>query len=397
MDLFSGKPFWYFKNGLIKTYPCLQENIETDVLILGAGISGALIGFHLVKKGIECTIIDKRDVASGSTCASTNLLQYEIDIPLSALIEKIGNENAVTSYLLCRDAIYSLQNISNEIHSSCEFKIKQSIYIASRNSHVADLSEEYLLRKNIGIDLRFLTKQQLKNEYSLEAPAAIVSNDAAELDTYRFTHDIIQWNQKHGVRIFDKTEAKEIQYHKREVKIITTSGNIIKAKRIVFACGYETENYLTEKYGRLHSTYCVVSEPQQYQPVKYLLWETTRPYLYLRSTTDNRMLAGGKDEVFYSPGRRDRLLSRKVNQIVNAVKKKYPEYNFIPDYSWTGTFAETKDALPYIGKHKDHPKGFFSMCYGGNGITFSQVAAEIISDLLEGHKNDATEIFNFYR
>ena len=128
-----------------------------------------------------------------------------------------------------------------------------------------------------------------------------------------------------------------------------------------------------------------------------MLWESARPYTYIRTTSDNRIIIGGKDEVFYSPGKRDKLLKAKSKQLVKSFNKIYPDLKFIPDYNWTGTFAETKDGLPYIGKHKAHPNCYFSLCYGGNGITFSLIAAELIRDEILRKKNKDGNIFSFYR
>lgn len=84
MDLVSTHPFWLLKNGLLHEYSSLQEDACWEVLVLGAGISGALIAHALVKAGRDVLVIDKRDVAGGSTSASTALLQYEIDTHLAA-------------------------------------------------------------------------------------------------------------------------------------------------------------------------------------------------------------------------------------------------------------------------------------------------------------------------
>ena len=73
------------------------------------------------------------------------------------------------------------------------------------------------------------------------------------------------------------------------------------------------------------------------------------------------------------------------------------EINIEPDCAWAGVFGETKDGLPYIGPHKQFPLGLFALGYGGNGITFSLVAAEIIRDNLRGHPNPDSSIFSFER
>jgi len=97
MTLKSGYPFWLVKNGLPFTFPKLDHDITTDVVIIGAGISGALARYYLVNEGIDCVTLDARTIGLGSTSASTSLLQYEIDRPLCKLIDTVGKEKA---YLL---------------------------------------------------------------------------------------------------------------------------------------------------------------------------------------------------------------------------------------------------------------------------------------------------------
>src|SRR4051812_42198507 len=101
MDLHSGYPFWLIKNGLPFEYPKLDRSIKTDVVILGGGISGALTAYHLINEAVDCVVVDARTIGLGSTCASTALLQYEIDTPLCRLKDKVGYSNAVQSYKLC--------------------------------------------------------------------------------------------------------------------------------------------------------------------------------------------------------------------------------------------------------------------------------------------------------
>jgi len=120
-------------------------------------------------------------------------------------------------------------------------------------------------------------------------------------------------------------------------------------------------------------------------------------FLYLRTTSDNRIVVGGKDENFYSPHKRDKLLKRKTRELVDAFTRKFPEIQLYADYSWAGTFAETEDGLPYIGSIKQLPHTIFALGFGGNGITFTQIAAEIIRDEAVGKKNADTKIFSFER
>src|SRR5690349_20991031 len=104
MNLSSGLPYFLVKRGLPFDYPQLEESINTDVVIIGGGISGALMAYHLINAGVECVVVDGRTIGLGSTSASTSLLQYEIDVPLVELEKKIGKTDAQRAFQLCDQA-----------------------------------------------------------------------------------------------------------------------------------------------------------------------------------------------------------------------------------------------------------------------------------------------------
>jgi glycine/D-amino acid oxidase-like deaminating enzyme len=117
----------------------------------------------------------------------------------------------------------------------------------------------------------------------------------------------------------------------------------------------------------------------------------------MRSTQDNRILVGGEDEQFKNPERRDRLIEKKEEKLLQKITQKFEGLRLIPDYSWAGTFGITKDALPYIGEHPDFPNSYFVLAFGGNGITFSVMGMQILSDVMAGKHNKFLEYFRFKR
>src|SRR5436190_19074879 len=100
MDLRSGQPYWPLKNGLLASYPALRQDEEADVAVIGGGVTGALIAYHLALANISTVLLDKRDVAAGSTAASTAMLMYATDTELVDLAKKIGEERARRCYRL---------------------------------------------------------------------------------------------------------------------------------------------------------------------------------------------------------------------------------------------------------------------------------------------------------
>lgn len=139
MDLTSNEPFWLVKNGLIHFYPSLREDIKTEILIVGGGITGALMAHQCMEDGYRTTLIDRREIANGSTSATTSMLQYEIDLPLYKLIEVIGREGAEANYWAGHRAIDELKNIVEEINSDSGFEKKESLYYAAFKKDIPHL------------------------------------------------------------------------------------------------------------------------------------------------------------------------------------------------------------------------------------------------------------------
>ena len=400
MNLKAGFPFSLVKNGLVTNYPKLGKNIRTDVIIMGGGISGALNAYYLIKNGFECTVVDARTIGLGSTCASSSLLQYEIDTPLHKLTGMVGETNAVKAYSLCKEAIDKLFAISDKINFA-DMQKKKSLYFAAIKKDVADLKREFLIRKQNGFRVQYWEKDEVLKKMGIVAPGAILSEDAGQTDAYMLTHALHAYNIKKGLRVFDRTNIIRIHHNKKNVELITSEGMKIEAKKMIYATGYETVNYIDKHIVQLNSTYVTISEPLDHRSPfwkdEMLLWNTADPYLYMRTTPDNRIIVGGRDEKFISPGKRDKLIPRKEKKLVTDFNKIFPDINFIPEFSWTGVFGSAKDGLPFIGPYKNLSNSYFALGFGGNGITFSLIAAEIITDLLLEKKNTSASIFSFGR
>lgn len=401
MRLTSVEPFWLVKNGILHSYPSLDEDIEADIVIVGAGITGSLIAHQCVADGYKTIIIDKREVCHGSTSATTSMLQYEIDLPLFELIDMIGEKGAVLSYKACFDSIDQLLDISKKIKSTCGFKKKESLYFASRKKDVPWLKKEFEARKKHGFAVKWLDAQSIQKKYQLEnSYGGILSEQGGSIDAFQMAHDLLFYNHKKGLQIYDKTDIVNIEYRSKDVLVHTEFEKTIKTKKVIFCNGFESTEIIPEKIVNLLSTYAVVGEEDKkaHSLLKNtLFWNTADPYNYMRTTDDNRFLIGGEDEDFVNADKRDALLKKKADKLAKTMTKLFPNYNFRVDFGWAGTFGETKDGLPYIGKHPDFKNAYFVLGFGGNGITFSAIGMTMVSDMLKGKTHELSEYFKFGR
>ncbi|OXA88920.1 NAD(P)/FAD-dependent oxidoreductase [Flavobacterium hercynium] len=400
MKLRSTETFWPLKNALEMSYPSLDSDKDTEILIIGGGITGALIAYKLINEGKKVIMVDRRDIANGSTAASTALLQYEIDVPLHELIKLRGVECAVDSYNNGKKAIFDLRIIADSIKSNCQFEFKKSIYFCSLKKDLTFLKNEYKCRKDHDFDVSWLERWDLE-KLGLNALAAIESKTAAVVDPYRLAQDIIRYCQGKGMKVFDRTDIAAVQSHKGGRLIATTENKCkITADHVIHCSGYESVETIKEKIVDLKSTFVIASESIPDLPKSFkraIFWDTSTPYLYYRATSDNRIIVGGGDEEFIDAKKRDKLLPRKELFLMKKFQKKFPGISFKIDYSWAGTFGETKDGLPYFGKPDSHKNEHYVLGFGGNGITFSTMALNSIMDSINHKKNKDLEYYKFGR
>jgi len=400
LNLTSSHPFWPVNNGLPANYPSLQRNVSCDAVVVGGGITGALAAVYLAEAGVKTLLLDKRDIGTGSTSASTALLQYEIDVPLRDLIKKVGPAAATRSYQLCLGAIGKLEQLASRLKIDCGYERKPSLFLARHQREIPELREEFELRRKMGIELEFYDAAAVQARFPFSRPAALFSKDGGQVDPHRLTHGLLAAGKRAGLEVYDRTRMSFLEETRRGVRITTHNGCRITARRAVIAAGFESKALLDVEAGILKSTYALISEPlpeisgwhQQ-----CLIWESGSPYLYLRTTAEGRVIVGGEDEDFVNAKRRDALLSQKTRTLVKKFGRLFPDLPFEVAYSWAGTFGETNDGLAYIGVHPRFPHVFFSLAYGGNGITFSVIAAEIIRDYFVGRTNRDARLFRFGR
>lgn len=401
MDLKSNEPFWLLKNGLVSSYPSLKSDQECDILIIGGGITGSLVAHQMMKDGCKTIIIDKREICNGSTSATTSMLQYEIDVPLYELIKKIGEKGAVESYKACSKSIDDLEKLTKEIKSRAGFKRKQSLYFASKKKDVSWLIKEYEIRKKSGFDVKWMEPEEIEEKFTLHNTyGGILSKQGASIDAFRFAHELLRFNEKKGLKIFDKTEMKSVKYFRGYNLALTENGFSIKAKKIIYCIGYESKNLIKEHFVDLKSTFATVSEIDVgvFKNIEQtLIWNTDDPYIYMRTTDDNRLLIGGGDEDFINPEKRDSMLDKKEKEILRILKRIKPDFKFYTDFVWAGTFGETKDGLPYIGQHENFKNSYFVLGFGGNGITFSVTGMEMASAFVKNKKHKLSQYFKFGR
>lgn len=378
----------------------LTGSLECDVAIVGGGITGTLVAHELLQAGLSVVLLDKRHAGLGSTAASTGLLLYQPDTSLADLSRRHRRRAGQRVFALGREAIHELAHLVRRLRIACGWKVRRTLYVASRPQHLGRLQDEAIRARRIGFQERLLSPAALERRYGFSFPGALLAAGAAEVNALALTRGVLHRCRQHGnFRLFERTHVRSVRERKDGVTLRTERGEV-RARHAIIAAGYEAGTFVRTRLVRLRSTYVIASRPfpaKQLAPLRCLMWETARPYFYLRTTPDRRIVFGGQDGPFVDASHRDRQLRAKTHTLERQFAALFPALAFRAEYAWTGTFAETSDGLPCIGPIRRGSRVLYALGYGGNGITFSQVAAKLLRDTCLGRTNADAALFAFDR
>jgi len=361
------------------------ENLRCEALIVGAGITGSLVAERLTRQGLDVVIVDREFPGHGSTAASTSMLLWEIDQPLRRLSEVYGFERAARAYRASFDAVAGLKSLVGQLRIACDMREKNSLYLAAGDSS-GELLEEHRLRERAALPGDFLDHGMLLDRFGFARAGAIVSPGAADADPVQLAHGLLGLAVARGARLFEG-EAVAFDAAGRSVGVHLASDGEIEAQSVVLATGYVMPDIVRSPVHAVSSSWAIatVPQPQNIWHDGTLIWEDAKDYLYARTTRAGHIIIGGEDSTeIVEPEARDRLIPQKSRVLAQRLAALWPAAKTDVGFRWSGTFDTTSDGLPLIGPVPGAKGVYAAYGYGGNGITFSFLAACLIGDLIAG-------------
>jgi hypothetical protein len=179
-DLKSGTSLWLAEGKLLLPSAPLRPNTKIDVIVVGTGISGALVADALISAGLSVLAIDRRDPMAGSTPASTALLQGELDLPLLQLQEMRGKQAAARIWLRSAQAVQALADRIADLSIRCDFRARTSLYLPGNVLNIEELRKETDARVQCGLRSEFISAATLHDRTGLANRGAILSRGNAE-------------------------------------------------------------------------------------------------------------------------------------------------------------------------------------------------------------------------
>lgn len=398
-DLRTGRPIWMARRRPpIEVKPLIRD-IRCDVAVIGAGISGALIAETLADTGLGVVILDRRGPVTGSTPASTAMLQYELDTPLSQMADRIGRDRAERLWRRSRLAVDALRERTQRLGIEAATATRDAIYLDGNVLDANSLAEEAKARQRAGFEVELLKPAEVERRYGIRGRHAIISHGNYTADPRRLAAGYLNAAIAKGARLYAPADISDLYTADSGVTLSTRQGPNVFARNVVVATGYEMLKGIPRKGNKIISSWSIATRPQARAiwPTAALIWEASDPYLYIRTTPKGEVICGGEDEEISDAQERDARIEAKTKALVRKLGALLPDINPEPAYAWAGSFGDSPVGTPTIGRIPGMPNCYAAMGYGGNGITFSMMAAQVLRGLITGTGDPDSDLVSFHR
>ena len=399
-----GRTVWLEHGRSRLTYPILRGHHEAEVAIVGGGMSGAMIAQAFAEHGTRVIVVEAARIAQGSTAASTALLLQEPDYDLDALSERYGSRAARRIWALSHGAAQDFIKTVRRLKIACDLEKRDSLYYTLDEERARSLKRE-LARRGRQFPGKWLDGDALERAAGVRGAGAIRTSGNAELNPVKACVGLLRAAIRDGAEVFERSTINRIRAAGEGVRLYSSNGGTVDAMQVVIATGYATR-YFRPLAGRFKMRHTYVLATNRMSAAQrrrvglkhVMLWDTARPYHYVRWTPDHRLLLGGADRLVKPGANRSKQFVSATSDLREYFRDLLPALDDIGiDRAWEGLFAMTPDGLPYIGPHRRYPGHAFALGYGGNGMTFAALAARILVEQWRGVHSPDHDLFAFGR
>ncbi|URW75788.1 FAD-binding oxidoreductase [Sphingomonas donggukensis] len=390
-DLRTGTPVWTDHATPPDSDPLPTRKV--DVAIVGAGIMGAMVADALALSGRSVALVDRRPPAAGSTAASTALVMWEIDTPLTHLAETIGLDAAGTRWRRVYDAVQRLHAKVGEVTDAPPFV--PTVYLAGDLLDADALEAEGAARRQFGLPSEWLAAETVAERFGIAPRPALVSDGGFLVDPVALACGLLARARANGATVSWPVDALRF-----DGNTVVTDGGSLTADRIVLAGGYERARAFLPPAFSLLSSYAIATAPGTAPKWREdaMIWGASDPYLYTRTDAEGRIIAGGEDEDFATPeASRDRRIEEKAGTIAAKLAALLNVPDIAVDRRWAATFGASPDGLPAIGRARNHDGLWLASGFGGNGVSFAALGAELLLAEFDGTPDALAASFDPYR
>lgn len=382
---------YWIENTTAKNYPKLENDIKTDVCIIGAGLVGITLAYLLHKNQEKnFVLLEKGKVLSGTTGHTTAKITSQHGLFYTYLIQSFGKEFAKNYLDSNEEAIYSIENIIKTEKINCDFE-KQNAYIYTcQEKNIQKLISEVENVNALGLKAEFCKDTQLP----FKTVGAVKFPNQAQFHPRKYVLSLLNLLPQNC--IYENSKVYDIKSKNGYYKTYTTDGTIT-SKYVVIATHYPIINFPGFYFMKMYQdrSYVIGAEVNN-ELFTGMYLSQDEPVTSFRTVLDGNkriLLLGGAK---HKSGDNNIELDKSYENLENYLKTLYPNAKVL--YRWNTQDCITLDKIPYIGEYSNiMPNVFVATGFKKWGMTSSYVAAKIISDKILGNKNKYEKIYSSTR
>ncbi len=391
--------FWFSSSEQRLAFKQLNQDIETDILVIGGGISGLTTAYCLAKQGRKVTLVEDGFIGSGETGRTTAHLTCALDDRYFEL-EKTFDEH--TAQLAANSHMAAIEWIENTVklnNINCNFKRVDGYLFLHSSDTKETLEKEYDATKRAGLITEMLNS--IPGIAAEEGKWCIKFSNQAQFHILLYLKGLADAFIQLGGKIYTQTKAENIT-----TKGATANGFTLKANHIVVATNTPVNDWVTMHTKQWpYRTYVIAAKVLK-EKLPYALWWDTgdhdskwvsQPYHYVRLEKFDEqydiLIAGGEDHRTGQADDEDIKEEDRYTRLIEWTKKRFPIIETI-EFKWSGQVMEPIDALAYIGKNPGNDNIYIITGDSGNGMTHGTLGGMIITDIITGKDNPWIKMYS---
>jgi len=363
-----------------------ERNYLYDIIIVGGGITGISTALLLQRSGKKCLLLEAANLGFGTTGGTTAHLNTLLDTPYTTISKNFGKEKAKLVAQAASDAIELIKENIEQYKIDCGFEEADAFLFAQDDKQDKELEDILEASADAGLDIKY------SNDIPIPVPftKAVRVKGQAKFHPLKYVYALATALEKEGGIIIQDCRVTGVEDNET-LKVETTKG-IFKSKDLVYATHIPPGVNLVHLRCVPYRSYAMAVTLSDDNYPENLAYDMYDPYHYYRTQKvdgQNYLIAGGKDHKTAHEENTEQCFLK-----LEAHIRKYFSVDEIA-YKWSSQYFEPADGLPYIGHLPGHPKNIYvATGYGGNGMTYSNVAALTLKEILLNEETKYADLFD---
>jgi len=392
-----------FPKSRIPTLPRYRGAQQTEVVVIGGGLTGCTIAYAFAAAGAKVILLEAEQIGRGNTARAGGWLSEEPGVPFPVLEKTIGTRAAKRAWQSWRRASLDFAALLRRLDIKCYLEPRPALTVASNPEQAARLAREQKARRAAGLDAPLLNARTVKAEVGLDGSGALRVKDSAVLDPYRACLGMAAAAADRGATLFEGSPVKKITFTRKIVDVFTDHGSL-RARRVIVATGMPTPLFKAlVRHFWFRTTYFALTEPvpakirRQFGGLTSVVRDWAEPPHIMRWLAD-RLLVSGADMETPPLRLRDKVVVQRTGQLMYELSTLYPDISGLqPQYGWAADYALTANALPSIGPHRNYPHHLFAFGDASQTLTGAYLASRVLLRYHFEEMDPADEVLGFHR